>query len=222
MWGCSSASSILDSRTINSGIVRWAANAARRMIQHGSLQNEHEIWLKNLTEGRFWVRERKERILLKRLTQTVTVWKARRCFRTGLKALRWDRCTNMDCSGRFCLSAAQFAVTQSNSPLPLISEVSVTNEASSAVNSHVNRHCCQYEAYNSHINCSGRTRHLTFLFWRQTPLRATSVPTWYNSFLSHKLKTLGKKDKRRCTCFPTEWKPRPLQLQHSTRPEFLV
>jgi hypothetical protein len=52
-WALSPACSIQDSRTINSGIVRWTANAARRVIQQASLQKEHEIWLKNLTEGRF-------------------------------------------------------------------------------------------------------------------------------------------------------------------------
>jgi hypothetical protein len=95
------------------------------------------------------------------------------------------------------LSAAQFAVTQSNTAdapyRHFISQVPVTDETSPAVNSHVNRHYCQSEANNSHINRSGRARRLNFLFLRQTPLTATSVPTCYNSFLSHKLKTLKEK-----------------------------
>lgn len=117
------------------------------------------------------------------------------------------------------LSAAQFAVTQSNAAdppyRPFVSQVLLTDEASPAVLTAmlIVTTASQSGAYNSHINCSGRARLPTFLFLRQTPLKTTSVLTSHNSFLSHKLKTLGrKKRKEKVYLFSNRKKAPPISV----------
>lgn len=125
--------------------------------------------------------------------------------------MRWTAQTSTALEGSVICTVRSHTNTADPPYRHFVSEVSVTAEAFPAVNSHVNRHYCQSKAYNSHTNCSGRARRLTFDFLRQTPLRATSVPTWYNSFLSHKLKTLkGEIKEKKVYLFSNREKAPPI------------
>jgi hypothetical protein len=153
----------------------------------------------------------------------MTVRNARRCFRTGLKGMRWVSCTNMDCS-----AAAQFAVTnkrrcssvqtlhksticQTKLPRPLIATLIVTT-ANPRLTTAIS-------------TAQDERDDLPFLTANNIKGNICPDVAMHNSFLSHKLKTLGGGGggKEKGHFFSNRKKaPHPFHLQHSACPAYLV